>query len=309
MEDNANRQLSIKLSGDDFSNPDGTPRQVYLKQAYDNSGVGDWELTPFHYSDKETFAALYNGNIIGTVPQNRYEELRSILDKITHLSVTVREYIPDHGRAAEPSAAKHYQAYLSVDYKAEVSASFAPPLPPPAPAAPAPRKLQTSSQESYSSASSPVQTSSRPKSKVLPIVGIVLLLLVIFGNGVSRNSSQGERLKKETVIQHCVDLAEKRLPGAVSYEWDRAKDTFTLFVWDDSFVSTGLAVKAGKDGSAEVWDDLIISLKTVCASMQIKFRDNGYGTTVAVCAVDPSNHDNVLLMVSKNKVLYDATWS
>ena len=171
------------------------------------------------------------------------------------------------------------------------------------------RKLQTSSRESYSSASSPVQTSSRPKSKVLPIVGIVLLLLVILWNGVSHNSSQGERLKKEEVIRHCVDIAEKRLPGAVSYEWDRVKDTFTLFVWDDSFVSTGLAVKAGKDGSAELWDDLITSLKTVCASMQIKFHDNGYGTTVAVCAVDPSNHDNVLLMVSKNKVLYDATWS
>jgi hypothetical protein len=156
---------------------------------------------------------------------------------------------------------------------------------------------------------SPAKTPKAKTGKAIPIVGIVLLLLVIFGNSVSHNSSQGERLKKEDVIQHCVDISEKRLPGAVSYEWDRVKDTFTLFVWDDSFVSAGLAVKAGKDGSAEVWDDLITSLKTVCASMQIKFRDNGYGTTVAVCAVDPSNHDNVLLMVSKNKVLYDATWS
>jgi len=129
MEDNANRQLSIKLSGDDFYNPDGSLRQDHLKQAYDNSCAGDWELTPFQYSDKETFAVLYNGNCIGTVPQSRYEELRAILDKITHLSVSVREYIPDHGRAAEPSAAKHYQAYLSVDYKAEVSASFSPPAP------------------------------------------------------------------------------------------------------------------------------------------------------------------------------------
>jgi hypothetical protein len=41
--------------------------------------------------------------------------------------------------------------------------------------------------------------------------------------------------------------------------------------------------------------------------MQNNFSKAGFGTTVAFCAVDPSNHDTVILMVSKGKILYDAT--
>lgn len=158
----------------------------------------------------------------------------------------------------------------------------------------------------------PTKTPKAKTGKAIPIIGIVLLLLTIFGNVGKKNSSlsvQEEKLSKEAVVQICVDIGEEYRPGAVAYEWDKLKDTFTLFLWDDSFVPAALSAKSGNDEALELWDDLITSLKTICASMQIKFRDNGYGTTVAVCAVDPNNHDTVLLMVSKNKVLYDATWS
>lgn len=387
MEDNATRQITIKLSGDDFTNPDGTFRQEYLKLAYDNTCAGDWELAPFHYSDKETFAVLYNGNCIGTVPQKRYEELRSILDKITHLSVTVREYIPDYGRAADPSAEKHYQAYLSVDYKAEVSASFAPPSPPPAPAyAPSQqsseqaleelfaaqekqlarleqqrktltfsspeeeadadrrladlkrrhtetvaeyRKLQaaraqkTSNTTPAPTSATPISPSNAPspqppslprrRSKnLLTVIAIVLLLLTVFCSAfrsISDGTQAQVKLSKDGVIQCCVSVAEEYMPGKTIYEWDKGRDTFTVFLWDDSFKSAGLAAKSGDAAALDAWDDFILGLKTICAAMQIKFRDAGYGTTVAVAAVDPDNHDSVYVLVSKNKVLYDATWN
>ena len=46
---------------------------------------------------------------------------------------------------------------------------------------------------------------------------------------------------------------------------------------------------------------------SLCKSMQNKFKNAGYGTTVSICAVDPDDTDRVFLMVSKGEVLYDAT--
>ena len=148
--------------------------------------------------------------------------------------------------------------------------------------------------------------------KSVPLIGIVILLVLIFfnmtGNFQSRNTAE-KSISKEEVIQQCMLVAEDYKPGSVEQEFDKARDTFTLFVWDDSFAPAGKAAKAGDTDALDAWDELLTSLKKICASMQIKFRDAGYGTTVAVAAVDPGNHDTVYVLVSKSKVLYDATWN
>lgn len=155
--------------------------------------------------------------------------------------------------------------------------------------------------------SPPVKTT-----KLVPLIGIILLLGMFFYNMAINFQSRNVEEKsssKEEVIQQCMRIAEDYRPGAVEYEFDKARDTFTLFVWDDSFAPAGKAAKAGDTDALDAWDELLTSLKKICASMQIKFRDAGYGTTVAVAAVDPGNHDTVYVLVSKSKVLYDATWN
>lgn len=301
MDDNANRQLSIKLSGDDFSNPDGTPRQVYLKQAYDNSGVGDWELTPFHYSDKETFAVLYNGNIIGTVPQNRYEELRSILDKITHLSVTVREYISDHGRAAAPSAAKHYQAYLSVDYKAEVSASFVPPPPPPAPAAPAqapaPQKQGTN--------------------WLTPLIGILILAASIAVSAFSRKSpeppaplpivsSDTQLLSVDQIHLHFRDQLNYATNGNFALDVDKDALTITADLWENSLTAASVNTALHDRDALNTWHDNVSQIVTISGSMQDYVSNHGHDEfAVAVRLVNCEDLGQVFAVAERGALVYD----
>lgn len=163
--------------------------------------------------------------------------------------------------------------------------------------------------------SSPQEFNTSPPTKttkLVPLIGIILLIVIFFFNLTGKSPSRieaEENISEEEVIQQCMHIAEDYKPGSVEYEFDKARDTFTLFIWDDSFAPAGKSAKAGDTDALEAWDDLLLSLKKICASMQIKFRDAGYGTTVAVAAVDPGNHDTVYVLVSKNKVLYDATWN
>ncbi len=306
MEDNATRQITIKLSGDDFTNPDGTFRQEYLKLAYDNRCAGEWELAPFHYSDKETFAVLYNGNCIGTVPQKRYEELRSILDKITHLSVSVREYIPDHGRAAEPSAPKHYQAYLSVDYKAEVSASFAPPAPAPvspeprpaaAPQAPAPRKFG--------------------QDWLTPLIGILILLAAIAASAFSRKapepvtplpavSSDTQLLSVDQIHLHFRDQLNYATNGNFALDVDKDALTVTADLWEKSLTAGAVNTALHDRDALNTWRDNVSQIVTICGSMQDYVSNHGHDEfAVTVRLVNCEDLGQVFAAAERGTLVYD----
>ena len=144
------------------------------------------------------------------------------------------------------------------------------------------------------------------------LVGGIFLqgLLPKFITGSAANTpapSSVPTATKADVVDFCNKWGEQFFPGQVSYEWDKEKDTYTFFFWDESVYRTAVSSKAGYKNSQQSWADFVERALSICSSMQNKFSKAGFGTMVAFCAVDPSNHDNVILMVSKGKILYDAT--
>lgn len=308
MEDNVTQQITIKLSGDDFTNPDGTSRQEYLKLAYDNRCGGDWELAPFHYSGKETFAVLYNGNCIGTVPQKRYVELRSIFDKITHLSVSVREYSPDTGRVVDPSAAKHYQAYLSVDYKAEVSASFAPPasaVPEPLPASAhpsAPRKSGTN--------------------WVTPLIGILILLAAIAASAFSRKApdpvspalpvitSDTQLMSVDELHARFKRALDAAAPGSYTLDVDKDALTITVTEWSPRFNAAAVNECLRSGSKLDTWKKILSAASDLSADLQQQLDNHGHPEyTVSLSIVNPDDFSQIFATVERGGVLYDIVGS
>ena len=149
------------------------------------------------------------------------------------------------------------------------------------------------------------------KNKVVMCGVGVLILLVLAFYIKNWDAFSQPRVKSKTsvdeVIQEITKIADKTLGSNYSYELDKEKNTFTLFVWDDSFLRTGKSAKAGYKNSQQSWAELTEQILSICQRLQKKFTDVNLGTTVAVCAVSAENHDMVLLMASKGKILYDAT--
>lgn len=137
--------------------------------------------------------------------------------------------------------------------------------------------------------------------------GLLVVLLMLYGKYGGSHKSGGLETRAR-VAQDCFDITKRTLSGfSVSYDLDEERDTFTLFIGEESIKKTGVSAKAGYKNSQESWKDLTDKLLSICGSLQKRFVNAGHGTTVAVCAVDPEDHDKVFLMVSKGKVLYDAT--
>lgn len=147
---------------------------------------------------------------------------------------------------------------------------------------------------------------------LLGVVVIGLLCVLGFGiNTILRSSAPSvvptpAGVTNEQVMQACMDSLEQSFPGRCFSEWDKEKYIFTAFIADSNIKTVGLSANSGNKDSLESWSDLCASFSELSGAMQQKFKDAGYGTSVAVCAVDPANHDTVYIMANNGRLLYDA---
>ena len=305
-------EIITKIAGVTFENEDGTSRQKYLKEAYANHGEGELELVPFDYNGEDAIRVLYDGTCIGNIPKNKVADVLAIMGSVTSARLDVEAFVPedeDDETDTKKRRSKIYRADLTLIYKKDV-----PDEPP---------DIQQQSPQpvpAFQSASKRHAPSQAPKKKTgcLPIIGIVLLVLVIFGNTVKKQSAAPSpaptvavetkpKTERSVIIQKCVESAESIFPDSVSYEYDEGKDVFTIFVGDDTAKPTGLAAKSGQQNAVDAWAHLVETLNEITKSMQNLFASSGYGTSVVLCVSDPENHDIVYLMSNNGRTLYDAT--
>lgn len=167
------------------------------------------------------------------------------------------------------------------------------------------RKSQASrSRQSVSSVKPPKKRD--PVAIVFLVLGVLALVFFAFVFLVPAILGPVNGKTEEAVVRECVSMAEDYLPGQNAYEYDSEKHILTMFFWDSSFKNGGVSAKSGNKKAVEAWDSLSSVIVSLSAHMQQKFKDAGYGTSVAVCAVDPANHDQVFIMANNGRLLYDA---
>ena len=167
------------------------------------------------------------------------------------------------------------------------------------------RKSQSSrSRQSVSSVKPPKKRD--PVAIVCLVAGILVLAVLAFVYLVPAFSRSPAKITNEQIMQACMDSLEQSFPGRCFSEWDKEKYIFTAFIADSNIKTVGLSANSGNKDSLKSWSDLCASFSELSGAMQQKFKDAGYGTSVAVCAVDPANHDTVFIMANNGRLLYDA---
>lgn len=167
------------------------------------------------------------------------------------------------------------------------------------------RKSQASrSRQSVSSVTTPKKRD--PVAIVCLVAGILVLAVLAFVYLVPAFSRSPAKITNEQIRQACMDSLEQSFPGRCFSEWDKEKYIFTAFIADSNIKIVALSANSGNKDSLKSWSDLCALFSELSGAMQQKFKDAGYGTSVAVCAVDPANHDTVFIMANNGRLLYDA---
>lgn len=117
-------RLKFRLAGVTYKNDDGTNRQDLLKEVLVSDGQGDTAVEDYEYNGKPAVRLLYDGHILGHVPQTVVPEFLKIIDEIDSVNLDIQTFTPkdadddwdDDDRPRQKSKEKIYFADVTVVY-------------------------------------------------------------------------------------------------------------------------------------------------------------------------------------------------
>lgn len=117
-------RLRFRLAGVTYKNDDGTSRQDLLKEVLASDCQGDTAVEDYEYNGKPAVRLLYDGHILGHVPQTVVPEFLKIIDEIDSVNLDIQTFTPkdadddwdDDDRPRRKSKEKIYFADVTVVY-------------------------------------------------------------------------------------------------------------------------------------------------------------------------------------------------
>lgn len=117
-------RLRFRLAGVTFTNDDGTSRQNLLREVLASGCQGETELEEYEYRGKPAVRLLYDGHILGNVPQSSVSDFLEIIDRIDSVNLDIQTFTPtdvdddwdDDDRPRRKSKEKIYFANVTVVY-------------------------------------------------------------------------------------------------------------------------------------------------------------------------------------------------
>ena len=117
-------RLKFRLAGVTYKNDDGTSRQDLLKEVLASDCQGDTSVEDYEYNGKPAVRLLYDGHILGNVPQTVVPEFLKIIDEIDSVNLDIQTFTPkdadddwdDDDRPRRKSKEKIYFANVTVVY-------------------------------------------------------------------------------------------------------------------------------------------------------------------------------------------------
>lgn len=110
----------------------------------------------------------------------------------------------------------------------------------------------------------------------------------------------------QEIFDEAVASAERLFPDrvAAAFDSETLSGTISILIPETNYGAAYAMI--GTTGTAEAWEDLIISLQEAGAAWQKKFNQNGEPEfSLTMILVNPSNTENALAIVTRGELVYD----